>query len=105
VIVDPHLAVVLLTAPSLRSDSVATTFEKLSKALRRRGPNLCGGENITMVLLGYSLIAAVAVIAASAIAGYLLANVINRCFTRSWTVARSAAGGSLPRSRSEKYLH
>jgi hypothetical protein len=29
VIVDSHLVVVLLTAPSLRSDSVATTFEKL----------------------------------------------------------------------------
>jgi hypothetical protein len=36
-----------------------------------------------MVLLGYSLITAVAGIAASAIAGYVLANLINRRFTRS----------------------
>jgi hypothetical protein len=34
---------VLLTAPSLRSDTVALTFD-LSKALRRRGPGFLGME-------------------------------------------------------------
>ena len=37
--VDP----VLLTAPSLRSDTVALTFD-LSEALRRRGPGFLGME-------------------------------------------------------------
>ena len=36
---DSPVAVVLLTVPSLRSDTVVSSFEKL-KALRRRGPRI-----------------------------------------------------------------
>jgi hypothetical protein len=73
----------LLTAPSLRSDFVAPTFEKSQRRCAGEAQDLWRGENIMMVLLAYFLIAAVAGIAASAIAGYFLANVISRRFTRS----------------------
>jgi hypothetical protein len=74
---------VLLTAPSLRSDCVAPTFEKSQRRCAGEAQYLCRGENIMMVLLGYFFIAAIGGIAASAIAGYFLANVISRRFTRS----------------------
>jgi hypothetical protein len=55
---------VLLTAPSLRSGHRTSTFDDLSKTLRRRGPELWDGEKHSMmVLLGYFFIAAFAGVA------------------------------------------
>ena len=52
------------------------------------GPEeFCGGENIMMIVLGYFLIAAGAVIAASAIIGFFLTNlliVLLQMMDRSW---------------------
>ena len=59
-VVDSPITVVLLTAPSLRSDCVAPTFEKSQRRCAGEAQYLCRGENIMMVLLGYFFIAAVA---------------------------------------------
>jgi hypothetical protein len=45
-------------------------------ALRWRGPELWDGENIMMVLLGYFFIAAFAGVAASAMVGLVLTNLL-----------------------------
>jgi hypothetical protein len=75
---------VLLTAPSLRSDSIVSSFENLSKLLRWRGPRIfVSGEEYMMVLFGYFLIAAVIGIIASAVIGYFLANLIGRRFLKN----------------------
>ena len=41
---DSPIAVVLITAPSLRSDSVVLTFEKLSKVAAPARPKTLGQE-------------------------------------------------------------
>jgi hypothetical protein len=40
-------------------------------------------KNIMMVLLGYFLIAAIVIVAASAIVGLVLANLLVSCFTKA----------------------
>ena len=82
-VVDSPITVVLLTAPSLRSDCVAPTFEKSQRRCAGEAQDLCRGENIMMVLLGYFFVAAIAGIAASAIAGYAIASVISKRLKRN----------------------
>ena len=81
---DSPVAVVLITAPSLRSDSVVPTFEKLSKGAAPARPKTLGpGEEHMTVLLSYFLIAAVLGVTASALIGYFLANLIDRRFMKN----------------------
>lgn len=49
---DSPVAVVLLTGPSLRSDSVVSSFEKLKGAAPARPKNYAPGEEHMMVLFG-----------------------------------------------------
>ena len=74
----------LLTAPSLRSDSVVPTFEKLSKgAAPREAQHFGAGEEHMTLLVSYFLIAAVLGVTASALIGYFLANLIDRRFMKN----------------------
>jgi hypothetical protein len=50
---------------------------------RRQAPELSTGETLMMVLLGYFLVAAIAGIAASAIVGLILTNLVIRRFTKA----------------------
>jgi hypothetical protein len=57
---DRLLSIVLLTAPSLRGDSGTLTSDCPVKGrCAGEAQDLCRGENIMMVLLGYFLIAAI----------------------------------------------
>ena len=49
-----------------------------------RGPKIAGrGEKLVMVLLGYFLFAAIVSVAASAIVGLVLTNLLLGCFTKA----------------------
>ena len=84
---DGLVAIVVATRPSLRSKA-ALPLTAL-KALRWRGPGTLGhGANIIMVPLGYFLIAAVAAVAASALIGLFLTNLLIGHFKNSNRVSR-----------------
>jgi hypothetical protein len=82
---DSPITIVLLTAPSLRSDTAlrpALTPVKDSALARPKNIRV-ERENIMMVLLGYFIIAAMAGVAASAIIGFILTNLLISRFQRA----------------------
>jgi NhaP-type Na+/H+ or K+/H+ antiporter len=60
-----------------------TTFDSPSEAAALARTRKEQAENSIMVLIGYFIIAAIAGIAVSAIIGFVLTNLMIRCFTKA----------------------